>query len=340
MPQGDCLWFFYQIRYKQTTHFNMKPRPFAPSHGSMRCIHFDPAPVMLQISDHRQSLAPSSRAWPLPAEPDPFQGPTSYPQLCWWSLIIVLAVIVGCSSFTAGLSRDKQEPPDAAAGAEAHAVLLAMRNHNANLNNFKGIGKIKVWQKGRLKIDERVAWIGSEKSKINIVVLIGGYPAVKIASDGKWFYYYEIGEGDPIYKKIAASDANLKRIISISIQTGDVLNLLAGRVPIREHDSVILKKQEAKQGYVLVLKKRWRGVSEKIYVDETKTRPRQVEFYSRSGSLIYRARFDEMQMIKGYLVPARLSISNGDDADFELDVNRYWADVEVTSSMFVLNPPD
>jgi hypothetical protein len=111
-------------------------------------------------------------------------------------------------------------------------------------------------------------------------------------------------------------------------------------VPIREHDSVILEKQEAKQGYVLVLKKRWWGVVEKIYVDETKTRTRQVEFYSRSGQLIYRARFDEMQMVKGYLVPARLSITNGDDADFALNVNRYWADVEVTASMFVLNPPN
>ena len=289
--------------------------------------------LFLQISDQQRRLA-SSR------EPGSFQGPSSYPQLCWWSLIFVLAFIVGCSSITGGLSRDKQEPPDTAAGAEAHAVLLAMRNHNAKLNNFKGIGKIKVWQKGRLKIDERVAWIGSENSKINIVVLIGGYPAVKIASDGKWFYYYEIGEGDPIYKKIAASDANLKRIISISIQTGDVLNLLAGRVPIREHDSVMLEKQEAKQGYALVLKKRWWGVAEKIYVDQTKTRARQVEFYSRSGSLIYRARFDEMQMIKGYLVPARLSISNGDDADFELDVHRFWADIAVSPSMFVLNPPE
>ena len=29
----------------------------------------------LQISDHQQSVAP-------------FQGPSSYPQLCWWSLIL------------------------------------------------------------------------------------------------------------------------------------------------------------------------------------------------------------------------------------------------------------
>ena len=119
-----------------------------------------------------------------------------------------------------------------------------------------------------------------------------------------------------------------------------MLSLLAGRVPIRDHHSAVLEQQEAKPGYVLVLKKRWWGVTEKIYLDQSKTHAQQVEFYNRSGSLIYRARFDEMQRIKEYLVPARLSITNGIDADFELDVNGFWADVAVTPSMFVLNPPN
>jgi len=277
-------------------------QPFPLNHKSMRCIHCNLLQVML--------------------------------------IIIMLTFFLGCSSITGGLARDKQEPPDAAARAEAQAALSALSSHNAGLINFKGKGKIKVWQKGRLKFKEKVYWIGSETSNISIVLLIGGYPAVKMASDGKWFYYYEVGEGEPIYKKIAASDASLKRIISISIQTDDVLSLLAGRVPIRDHHSAVLEQQEAKPGYVLVLKKRWWGVTEKIYLDQSKTHAQQVEFYNRSGSLTYRARFDEMQRIKEYLVPARLSITNGIDADFELDVNEFWADVAVTPSMFVLNPPN
>ncbi|CAB1062688.1 hypothetical protein D1BOALGB6SA_7468 [Olavius sp. associated proteobacterium Delta 1] len=280
----------------------MMLRPFPPNQQSMRHIYAKLSPVML--------------------------------------IAVVLAFIAGCSSITAGLSREKQEPPDAAARAAAQAVLSTLFSHNAKLSNFKGKGKITVWQKGKLKLKEKVYWIGSETSKISIVLLIGGYPAVKMASDGKWFYYYEVGEGEPIYRKIAASDASLKRIISISIQTDDVLSLLAGRVPIREHHRAILEPQQAKPGYVLVLKKRWWGVTEKIYLDQTKMQAQQVEFYNRFGSLIYRARFDEMQTINGYRVPARLSISNGTDADFEIDVNGFWADVAVTPSMFVLNPPE
>jgi len=255
-------------------------------------------------------------------------------------ITVVLAVLAGCSSLTAGLAREKEEPPDTAARAEARAVLARLRSHNARLKNFKGIGKLKVRQHGKLKIDERIAWIGSETAKISIVILIGGHPAVRLASDGKWFYYYEVAEGKPIYKRIAASDASLKRIISLPIQIGDILNLLAGRAPIRQHDSAFLKVQEATQDYELVLKKRWWGITEIIYLDETKTRVHQVKFYNRSGALIYRVEFDEMQMINGYSIPARLSITNDEDVDLELDVNRFWADIEVTSSMFVLNPPE
>jgi hypothetical protein len=279
----------------------MKPRLFPLNHKSMRIIHCK----LIQLM----------------------------------AVVILLVFFTGCSSITTGLSREKQESADAAVRAEAQAVLSTLSRRNAGLKNFKGKGKIKIWQDGRLKIKEKMYWVGSETSKISIVLLIGGYPAVKMANDGKWFYYYEVGKGDPIYKKIAASDANLKRIVAISIQTDDVLSLLAGRVPIREHHSAILEQQEAKSGYVLILKKRWWGVRQKIYLDQTKMQAQQVEFYNRSGSLIYRARFDEMQSIKEYLVPARLSITNGTDANFELDVNTFWADVAVTPSMFVLNPP-
>ena len=279
----------------------MRPRLFPLNHKSMRIIHCKLSHLMV--------------------------------------VTMLLVFFSGCSSITAGLSREKQGPPDAAARAEVQAVLSTLSSRNAGLNNFKGKGKIKVWQDGRLKIKEKVYWIGSETNKISIVLLIGGYPAVKMANDGKWFYYYEVGDGEPIYKKFAASNASLKRFISISIQTDDVLSLLAGRVPIREHHSAILEQQEAKPGYVLILKKRWWGVRQKIYLDQSKMHAQQVEFYNRSGSLIYRARFDEMQSVKGYRVPGRLSITNGTDVNFELDVNTFWADVAVTPSMFVLNPP-
>jgi hypothetical protein len=256
-------------------------------------------------------------------------------------LMLVIAVLfAGCSGLTTDLPRKKPESEDYGAIAEARLLLDTLNKPNNLLKSFKGTGKIKIWQDGRLKIDERVAWIGSQSSKLSIVILVSGHPAVKMSSDGKWFYYYEVRPKRPIYRKIPATDATLKRIISIPIKTGDVVDLMAGRIPLREHHSAHLEREDSGDGYVLVLKKRWWGVVEKIFLNETRTQVRQVEFFNRSGSLIYLARFDEMQFVKNYRVPSRLSISNEDGAEFQLDLDRYWADVDVSSSMFVLEPPD
>ena len=252
-------------------------------------------------------------------------------------LIYVFVVcLAGCSSF----SRKTSEPEELAAMADARIVLLTLSNQNHTLKNFKGIGKIQAWQKGEKRIDERIAWIGSGTVKISIVVLISGHPAIKIASDGKWLYYYEARQGEPLYKKIPATDATLQRIVSVPINPIDIITLLAGRTPLREHHSALLRRQDSGPGYVLILKKRWYGIVEKIYLDEDKTQVRQIEFFNRSGSLIYRARFDEMQAINKYQVPLRLSISSDEGMGFQLEVQKYWVDVPVSPSMFVLEPPN
>ncbi len=253
------------------------------------------------------------------------------------TLIVVVAVLLaGCSS----LSRKTSETDDLAALAEARMVLPTLSSKNANLMNFKGIGNIKVRQNGKIRIDERIAWIGSKTVKLSIVVLISGLPAVKIANDGKWFYYYEARQNEPIYKKIPATDATLQRIVSIPIKISDIIQLLAGRAPIREHHSASLYRQSSGTGYVLILKKRWWGIVEKVFLCEDKAQIQQIEFFNRSGELIYRASFDQMQIIRNYQVPSRLSISNGEGITLQLEIQQYLADVPVSPSMFVLNPPD
>ena len=253
--------------------------------------------------------------------------------ICLFSAVVLMA---GCGS----LARQPEDSLESAARADARVVLAILSNQNRMLKNFKGIGKIKVRQDQKTRIDERIAWVASETTKLNIVVLVSGHPAIKMASDGKWFYYYEAREGKPFYKKVSASDASLKQVTAIPIKISDIITLLAGRVPLREHHAALLERSASGQGYVLVLKRRWWGVTEKIFLDETKSRVRQTEFYNRSGSLVYLVRFDEMQTINGYQVPALLSITNGEGIDLQLVVSRYWADVDVSASMFVLNPPE
>ena len=255
-------------------------------------------------------------------------------------LFSAAVLFAGCGSLGASLSRQPEDSLESAARAEAQALISILGNRNSKLKNFKGLGKLALRQNQVTRIDERIAWVASETVKFSIVVLVSGHPAIKMASDGKWFYYYEAREGRPYYQKVPASDANLKRVTAMPIKISDIVALLAGRVPLRKHHAAVLERSASGKGYVLVLKRRWWGVTEKIFLDETKSRVHQTEFYNRSGSLAYRARFDEMQTIDGYVVPALLSIADGEGIDLQLVVNRYWADVDVSASMFVLNPPE
>ena len=247
--------------------------------------------------------------------------------------ILVAFGLAACSTMTVGITGKEEDPA-------TQSLISSLEAQNSQLKNFKGISTIKVWNHGKVQIDERVAWIGSQPLKISIALLISGYPAVKLASDGEWFYYL-VSQGDQSYfKKIQTTNANLKRLISIPIRSNDVITLLTGRVPMREYHQAHLEEDASGDGYVLILRKRWWGIIEKIFIDESKSQVRQIEMYDRGGSLAYRASFEKIKDIQGYRVPFRLKISNDDGAACRLEIDRYWADITVSPSMFVLTPPE
>ena len=251
-------------------------------------------------------------------------------------IFCILGALAGC----AGLYPQPEDALEAEARARAQLVIELLNSQNRELMHYKGIGGIRVRQGQITMIDERIAWVASETAKLNLVILVSGHPAIKMVSDGEWFYYYEARKDRPIYKKVPASDSNLKRFTTLPITTSDIIHLLAGRVPLRDHHSARLEGSDTGQGYVLVLERRWWGVAEKIFLDESKQRVHQIDFYNRSGALAYRAKFDAMQTLSGYRVPAALSLTNGDDLDIQLVVHRYWPDADVSPSMFVLRPPE
>ena len=76
--------------------------------------------------------------------------------------------------------------------AQVRELLSTLRIQNDTLVNFKGIGNITIRQNGLTQFDQRVAWIGEKPLKLSIAVLISGYPAVKLATDGEWLYYLEV----------------------------------------------------------------------------------------------------------------------------------------------------
>ena len=253
--------------------------------------------------------------------------------------MIIAFFFSACSGLAGRVSErpfDSEIPDDL---LEARNLLSMLENKNCKLKTFKGIGKITFWKNDKKGIITNAAWVGSKPDMLRIAMRnVSGQPIVTFASDGRWLYF--VSHAKQRYYKKRSTKSNLKKFISIPIKAGDILSLLAGRIPVYKHEFEARRKEDAKDGYLLVLKKRWGNIIEKIYIDGNKNNVRKVEVFDDTGSLLYSAVFERMQTINGYDVPLRLVFSGGNGNRFQLDIQRYWADISVSPSVFVLNPLD
>ena len=256
----------------------------------------------------------------------------------WMVLIAILAAGLALSGCASWPGIHEAAPDDPAAALEARQTIEQLQRTNERLKNFKGLGRLTLRKEGKIQMDDRIAWIGSEPLKLSLVLFASGFPAVRMAGDGEWLYYQDVQAPEAPVKRVRASDPDFKRLLSIAIQSSDIIALMCGRIPIRDHRSAILKPLSSGKGYALMLMKPW-GVHQIIFLDESKTEVRQTEIYDSSGELLFQANFMEMQLVDGYKVPLRLAVSNNEKAVAQLVVERYWADVPVTPSMFILGPP-
>ncbi len=258
-----------------------------------------------------------------------------------WFVFIFVFLFSSCSSITGKVMEKpfdlKSPAKQEETLAEVGKILLKLETTNNKLKTFKGIGRIKLWNRGKLQT-ARVAWIGSRQGKLRFEIFsIPGQPSISLSSDGK--YFYVISHAKRRFYKKQSTDASLKKIILIPVKSIDIIALLAGRAPIHEYNDAAIERDESGDGYVLILNNNRADTLEKIYLDDSKTKVYKVEIFDKTGILVYKAIFNRMQNIKGYRVPLKLVISN-DDVVFSLFIDKYWADVKVSPSIFVLALPE
>jgi outer membrane biogenesis lipoprotein LolB len=249
-------------------------------------------------------------------------------------LLLAAGLLSGCST----LDQQVRPEEDVSTPAEARAILDGIRKTNESLVSFKGMGRLTIRNEGKVQLDERMAWIGAEPLKLSVVLFGAGFPALRMAGNGEWLYYQDTSEPGAPVKRTQAEDPDFKRLLSIPIQASDILAILRGRIPIREHSSVRLQRTRSGDGYALLLMRTW-GVHQKIFLDETKTQVIQTEVYDTFGSMLFQINFQEMQLIDRYKVPYRVAVSNDRKALVQLLVERYWPNVPVEPAMFVLAAP-
>jgi hypothetical protein len=249
-------------------------------------------------------------------------------------LALAATLLSGCGTLDPQLRHEE----DASTATEARAILDGIRKTNETLTTFKGMGRLTVRNEGKVQLDERMAWIGADPLNLSIVLFAAGFPALRMAGNGESLYYQDTNEPGAPVKRIQVEDPDFKRLLSVPIQASDILAVLRGRIPIREHASVRLQRVRSGDGFALLLIRTW-GVHQKIFLDETKTQVLQTEIYDAFGNMLFQINFQEMQLVGGYKVPYRVVVSNDRKALVQLLVEKYWPNVPVEPAMFVLAAP-
>jgi len=237
----------------------------------------------------------------------------------------------------AGVVHKPVDAKKAAELVEARELVAALGARNHNLWTFKGTGRFKLWQGGRV-LSTRAAWVGSFPDKLRIAVMNPtGQPMVSLSTDGQYLYMISHSEGE-FYKKLS-TNPTLQRLISIPISANDIISILTARLPIREYHTAELTADESGRGYILALSRKWRGVTEKIYLDTDKRSVLQVEIFGASDQLSYRTVFQGKQHVNEFELPLKIMISDTEGNRFEVEIDKYWTDVPLMPSIFVLTPP-
>jgi hypothetical protein len=241
----------------------------------------------------------------------------------------------------AGCTTLNRLPPEdrSAAQRDARRVLQQLTRAEDCPATFKGIGRIKLSAPQRAPVSQRAAWVASTPDRLGLVVLAAGRPAVKVAADGTFLYIIDLQDPAHSYTKTPASAGGLGRLVNMPVTVGEVVALLAGRTPVRDHFRAFLQKDRHAKGWQLILESRWR-VLQRIYLNAERTSVRRMEVIAADGGILYRVDFEEMQTVAGYRVPRRLALSNDDGSRVQLDVDQYQVDVPVSAAMFSLPPPD
>lgn len=236
----------------------------------------------------------------------------------------------------------ERKPEKIAPGpSEAETLLNKIIKKNEGLITYKGVGSFSLIRNGE-KNAARMAFMGWYPSSLRIEVIgPAGQPVYSFSAHHRTFYFYS--HFDNLFYETRSLNASLKRLISLNIDVNEVGDLLSGRIPVKPYSKVLLEKNIAENGWILILKKRWSRLIEKIYLDESRTKIHKIEMITSKGKLIYRAEPEGSIIIRNFDIPKKIILTDSEGTVFNLRIDGYDVNFEIDENdeeRFILKPKE
>lgn len=251
------------------------------------------------------------------------------------SAFIALALLTACAPAPKVPVLPEEAPGRVLSPAETQTLFSQVRGLNAGLTTFVVSARATLTEEGNAQ-HFPVSCVGQAPDRLRLVILTPfRQPAETLATDGRHLYIRSHTGRHPFHKT-SATGAALKKMLAISLSAEELLSLLAGRPPLRAHDTAYARQLQASQAYELTLKAKGGRLVEKIYLSPDKE-VYKVETYTIKGSLAWRAEFSGAYDTEGFRIPKRITVSDA-DTTLAVTVDRFRGNIDVLPGAFVLKP--
>jgi len=244
-----------------------------------------------------------------------------------YGLLFCLLTLAGCGGI--------RPSPEVRLSAEAGRLLSAISGMNAGLTSIKGIGKLSL-RSGSTPGSFRFAWAAVPPDRVRIDLMDPtGRPAGTLARDGTWTYL-RIHKDGRLFRR-RSLDRQIGKWLAVPVETADLISLVSGHVPLREHDAVDVIGSTGK-GPILVLR-RHQTLVERIELSPDRKSVVRIDMFGAAGQRAYRIVYPEWRVTVDDRLPPWLEIFTGDGDSIRIQFIRYRENVPIDPAMFVLDTP-
>lgn len=242
-------------------------------------------------------------------------------------VLILLALLAACQP------RISTEPVEGDRPAEE--LLARLYSRNQNLQTFKGIGSIRLRQGAHVQT-ARIVWMAAMDGRIRIEILgPSGRPLIKLAYDGKTFYYRQAADEGVRQRNIR--NPSLDRVIDVPLTMQELVYFLAGRFPLYENHEVRFAQSGSRPADRLILTHGLGGLREVLRLSDSHESVDSVSLY-KGDALRCQVELFDYRQADGFFIPFRLVFSSARSTGFEIRVERFWPNTAVSASRFVIGP--
>jgi hypothetical protein len=227
-------------------------------------------------------------------------------------------------------------PPDLQPDLAAEQIIAGIKHTNADLVQFKCIGKITMSGPQQPVQSYRSAIAGQLKDhlRIDLFAPFGG-AAGTVASDGE--HLFLVLHASQEYHKKRFGDGSLQRFIKMDVTVGDLLELLVGRIPLDSALSPRVMPADGTDRHSVCLVDRWGQTRQRITLDAA-GRPLQSEWFDNRHQLEFSLVVSGRQVIDGFVLPIRVDLCAVSGQKVSVLLERYEANVCLDESLFAPPP--